>query len=90
MMATPRVTMGLFLMIQSVPISSTMAVVSVSSRQNYKYGKTQRVKTELEVLQTHGVKTELQHGKHMESTTNYKYGKHMESEQYGRSTVKVR
>ena len=52
--------------------------------------QTQRVKTELEVLQTHGVKTELQHGKHMESTTNYKYGKHMESEQYGRSTVKVR
>ena len=39
MMATPSVTMGLFLMIQSVPISSTMAVVSVSSRQNYKYGK---------------------------------------------------
>lgn len=35
-MATDSVTTVLFLMIQSVPISSTMAVTRVSSRQNYK------------------------------------------------------
>lgn len=40
--ATDSVTTVLFLMIQSVPISSTMAVTSVSSRQNYK--KRQQVK----------------------------------------------
>lgn len=34
-MATDRVMMVLCLMIQSVPISSTMAVTRVSSRQNY-------------------------------------------------------
>lgn len=34
-MATDKVMMVLCLMIQSVPISSTMAVTSVSSRQNY-------------------------------------------------------
>lgn len=37
-MATDKVTMVLFLMIQSVPISSTMAVTKVSSRQNYTAG----------------------------------------------------
>lgn len=38
--ATTRVMMVLFLMIQSVPISSTTAVTRVSSRQNYPGTKT--------------------------------------------------
>lgn len=43
-MATDSVTMVLCLMIHSVPISSTMAVTRVSSRQNYKPGDHRPVK----------------------------------------------
>lgn len=45
-MATVSVTTVLFLMIQSVPISSTMAVTRVSRRQNYRKKKQRFEKTE--------------------------------------------